>query len=61
VEALESLFAPHSEEPADLILARIADGSPCKMVRLGQKLLLQHVEKYSPDEPLHIKDLLALA
>ena len=61
VEALESLFAPHSEEPADLILAQKADGSPGKMVRLGKKLLLQHVEKYSPDKPLRIKDLLALA
>lgn len=61
VEALEILFAPHPEEPADLILARKAAGSPGKMVRLGQKLLLQHVEKYSPDEPLHIEDLLALA
>lgn len=61
VEALESLFPPHSEEPADLLLAHKAAGSPGKMVRLGQKLLLQHAEKYSPDEPLHIEDLLALA
>jgi len=62
VEALESLFAPHpEEESADLLLARKAAGSPGKMVRLGQKLLLQHVEKYPPDEPLHIEDLLALA
>jgi hypothetical protein len=61
VEALESLFAPNFEEPADLLLARKAAGSPGKMVELGQNLLLQHVEKYSPDEPLHIEDLLALA
>jgi hypothetical protein len=61
VEALESLFAPHPEEPADLLLARKAAGSPGKMVRLGQELLRQHVKKYSPDKPLHIEDLLALA
>lgn len=60
-EALESLFAPHPEAPADLILACKAAGSPGTMVRLGHRLLLQHVEKYSPDEPLHIEDLLALA
>lgn len=61
VEALEILFTPHPEEPADLILARKAAGSPGKMVRLGQELLLHHVEKYSSDKPLHIEDLLALA
>lgn len=60
VEALESLFAPHSEEPADLILARKANGSPGRMVRLGQKLLLQHIAKYPLDEFLHIEDLEAL-
>ncbi len=60
VEALESLFAPHPEESADLILARKADGSSGKMVRLGHRLLLQHVKSYLPDEPLHIEDLIAL-
>ncbi|HXF84688.1 MAG TPA: hypothetical protein VNK49_04805 [Anaerolineales bacterium] len=44
----------------DAILARKAEGSPGRMVRLGQKLLLQHVQKYPPDEPLHIEDLEAL-
>ncbi len=61
LEALERLFNPHSEAPADLILARKAAGSPGKMVRLGQKLLLQHAAKYPPDKLLHIEDLLALA
>lgn len=61
VEALEDLFAPHPEDAADLILARKAAGSPGKMVRLGQKLLLQHVENNSPGELLHLEDLLALA
>jgi hypothetical protein len=60
VEALESLFAPHPEDPADLILARKAAGSPGKMVRLGYRLLLQHVKSYSPDTLLNIEDLLAL-
>lgn len=60
VEALEVLFSPHTEDPADFILARKANGSPSEMVRLGQKLLLQHAEKYSSDEDLHIEDLIAL-
>lgn len=58
------LFDASVSEP-DNILARKANGSPGRMVRLGQKLLLQHVEKYSPDdkdnyEYLHIEDLEAL-
>ena len=58
------LFDAPGSEP-DNILARKANGSPGRMVRLGQKLLLQHVEKYSPDdkdkyEYLHIEDLKAL-
>ncbi|MBV6394122.1 MAG: hypothetical protein KPEEDBHJ_03370 [Anaerolineales bacterium] len=57
------LFDAPGEEP-DAILAQKANGSPGKMVRLGQKLLLKHVEKYSPDddefELLNIEDLIAL-
>lgn len=58
------LFNAPGIEPDD-ILARKANGSPGRMVRLGQKLLLQHVEKYLPDdkdnyEYLHIEDLEAL-
>ena len=60
VDAFELLFDRHDKEPADNILANQANGSPGKMVRLGQKLLLKHVEKYSPDEDLHIEDLIAL-
>lgn len=65
VDAFNFLFIPHNEDSAEAILARKAEGSPGKMVRLGQKLLLQHVEKYSPDdkdkyEYLHIEDLEAL-
>ncbi|OQY88915.1 MAG: hypothetical protein B6D38_07715 [Anaerolineae bacterium UTCFX1] len=61
VDAFNFLFAPHNEEePAENILARKAAGSPGRMVRLGQKLLLQHMEKYSPHEDLHIEDLEAL-
>ncbi|MBE7536566.1 MAG: hypothetical protein HS124_12660 [Anaerolineales bacterium] len=58
------LFDAPGSEP-DKILARKANGSPGRMVRLGQKLLLQHVEKYSPSdkenyEYLHVEDLEAL-
>ncbi len=53
------LFDAPGEEP-DAILAQKARGSLGKMVRLGQKLLLDHVEKYSLDELLHIEDLIAL-
>lgn len=60
VESLEELFIPHEQDLADLILARKANGSPGKMVELGHKLLLQHVEKYSFDEDLHIEDLIAI-
>ncbi|MBV6396911.1 MAG: hypothetical protein HFACDABA_02515 [Anaerolineales bacterium] len=65
VDAFNFLFIPHNEEPAEDILARKANGSPGRMVRLGQKLLLQHVEKYSPSDKdnykyLHIEDLEAL-
>ena len=37
-----------------------ANGSPGEMVRLGQKLLLQHIAKYPPQEDLHVEDLIAL-
>lgn len=60
VESLEELFIPHEQDLADLILARKANGSPGKMVELGQRLLLQHMEKYSPDEDLHIEDLITI-
>jgi hypothetical protein len=53
------LFEDPGREP-DAILAEKAQGSPGKMVRLGQKLLLQHVERYPPGESLHIEDLIAL-
>ncbi|MCL4531327.1 MAG: hypothetical protein M1282_18220 [Chloroflexi bacterium] len=53
------LFDAPGVEPS-AILACKANGSPGKMVRLGQKLLLQHVEKYPPDEDLHIEDLRAI-
>jgi hypothetical protein len=59
IEAFDALFSPHSEESADLTLARKANGSPGEMVRLGQKLLLQHEEKH-PDEDLRIEDLISL-
>ncbi len=60
INSLNELFAGHEKEEAEKILARKANGSPGRMVRLGQKLLLQHVQKYPPDEPLHIEDLEAL-
>ncbi len=64
VDAFNFLFTPHNEEPAENILAHKAAGSPGKMIRLGQKLLLQHVENHSPDEKdyeyLHIEDLIAI-
>jgi hypothetical protein len=60
IEAFNALFAPHDKEPADIILASKAKGSPGKMVRLGQNLLLQHVEKYPPEDDLQIDDLLAI-
>lgn len=60
VNAFNFLFAFHNEEPAEHILARKAAGSPGKMIRLGQKLLLQHVENHSPDEDLFIEDLIAI-
>ncbi|HEX2974321.1 MAG TPA: hypothetical protein VHO68_00150, partial [Bacteroidales bacterium] len=60
VDAFDLLFAPHDKEPADIILAGKANGSPGEMVRLGQKLLLQHVEKCPPEEDLHIEDLIAI-
>lgn len=53
------LFDAPGIEP-DAILAQKANGSPGRMVRLGQKLLLQHVQKYPPDKPLRIEDLEAL-
>jgi hypothetical protein len=53
------LFDAPGEEP-DAILAQIAGGSPGKMVRLGQKLLLQHAAKPSPEDYLQIEDLIAL-
>lgn len=60
IQGFDELFIPHNEKPAEKLLAEKADGSPGKMVRLGQKLLFQHVEKYSLDEPLHIEDLITL-
>lgn len=66
INTLNDLFIRHDkDEPVEKILARKAFGSPGRMVRLGQKLLLQHVEKYSPDDEdnykyLHIEDLEAL-
>lgn len=53
------LFDAPGEEP-DTILAQKANGSPGRMVRLGQKLLLQHIEKYPLGELLHIEDLIVL-
>lgn len=65
IHTLNNLFIPHDKEEAEKTLARKANGSPGRMVRLGQKLLLQHVEKYSTSdkenyEYLHIEDLEAL-
>ncbi len=60
LQGFDELFIPHIEKSAQDLLAQKAAGSPGKMVRLGQKLLLQHVEKYSSDELLHIEDLIAL-
>ena len=60
VDAFNLLFDPHDKEPAENILARKANGSPGKMVRLGQQLLLQHVAKPSPEEYLQIEDLIAI-
>lgn len=60
IEALEQLFAPHPEDPADDILARKAEGSPGRMIQLGQRLLLQHAQKPSP-ELLQIENLINLA
>jgi hypothetical protein len=61
IESFHELFVPHEEGPSDIILARKANGSPGKMIQLGQKLLLQHVERFSPDEDLHIEDLIGLS
>jgi hypothetical protein len=60
INALNELFIPHDKEEAEKILAQKADGSPGRMVRLGQKLLMQHVEWHSSSEPLHIEDLIDL-
>lgn len=60
VDAFNLLFDPHDKEPAENILACKANGSPGKMVRLGQQLLLQHIAKPSPEEYLQIEDLIAL-
>lgn len=57
INSLNELFVRHEKEEAEKILAQKANGSPGRMVRLGQKLLLQHVEKYPLDEFLHIEDL----
>jgi hypothetical protein len=53
------LFDAPNEVP-DKILAGKANGSPGKMVRLGQDLLLQHVERHPSDEFLHIEELKAI-
>lgn len=53
------LFDAPGEEP-DAILAQKASGSPGKMVRLGQKLLLRHAAKSSPRDYLRIDDLIAI-
>lgn len=60
VEFNQLFDAPGVDLDPDAILAKKANGSPGRMVRLGQKLLLQHVEKYPPDKPLLIEDLEAL-
>jgi hypothetical protein len=60
VEAFEQLFAPHSKESADRILAYKANGSPGTMVRLGQELLLRHVAQHPNEDWLQIEDLEAL-
>jgi hypothetical protein len=61
IHSFDDLFERHNEEAAERILARKANGSPGEMVRLGQKLLKQHAEKCaSPNEALHIKDLIEL-
>lgn len=60
LQGFDELFIPHGQEPAEKILAEKAAGSPGKMVRLGQKLFYQHVEKYLVDEDLHIEDLMTL-
>lgn len=60
MEAFEQLFAPHSKEAADHILARKASGSPGKMVRLGQALLLRHLVQHPQENWLRIEDLEAL-
>jgi hypothetical protein len=60
INSLNDLFSQHEKEEAEKILAQKADGSPGRMVRLGQKLLLQHMERYPAGEPLHIEDLIAL-
>ncbi len=60
IAAFDLLFVPHENEPAENILAKKANGSPGEMVRLGQKLLLQHIAKYPREEDLHIEDLIAL-
>jgi hypothetical protein len=60
VVSFDDLFVRHNEEAAERILARKANGSPGEMVRLGQKLLLQHAAKYPSEEDLHIEDLINL-
>ncbi|HRQ32034.1 MAG TPA: hypothetical protein PLM89_02895, partial [Anaerolineales bacterium] len=57
IHTLNNLFTLHDKEEAEKILARKANGSPGRMVRLGQKLLLQHVEKYPPDDEGNYKYL----
>jgi len=61
VNALEELCIPHDGPPADEILAQKAKSSPGEMVRLGQALLLRHVEIHSPDDDIEIDELKNLA
>jgi len=60
IEALDDLFAPHDGPSAEDMLAQKAGGSLGEMVRLGQKLLLQHVARDPLQDDLCIEELNAL-
>lgn len=53
------LFDAPGQDPIEILVQKAA-GSPGKMVRLGQKLLLQHVAKPSPEDYLQIEDLIVI-
>jgi len=60
INGFDELFVPHTDEPAEFLLARKAHGSPGEMIRLGQTLLLNHCRNHLDQEYLDIQELLDL-